>query len=171
MDDQMSDVRCQETVNRGSWRPPRRARGSWGRVGLPPSTARSAHDSLFTVHCFLTSVSQIEGAGESFPCRGRLRGRRPLKVLILFFKRPCEDTKGNEEVSSSTACYGTTDPRRGVRGERGQRPRLLCKSDDRGTKARIRVGEADTYPTSDQIHDSPAPRNKGSSDVYSPFSA
>jgi hypothetical protein len=51
-----------------------------------------------------SSGNTLRGAGESFPCRGVSTGAAPLKVLflILFFKRPCEDTIGSTKDSSPT---------------------------------------------------------------------
>jgi hypothetical protein len=90
---------------------------------------------------------KIAGAGESFPCRGVSTGAAPLKVLVLtlFFKRPCEDIKGSTKDSPPETRRGTTNPRRGVRGERGQRPRLLRECKTQGIKVCVRVGEADAH--------------------------
>jgi hypothetical protein len=59
-------------------------------------------------------VSQIGGAGESFPCRGVSAGAAPLKVLILFFKRPCEDSTQTTKIHPCTVRRGIANPRRGM---------------------------------------------------------
>jgi hypothetical protein len=152
----MSDVREQGTGNRGSYRPPRRARGNWGRGSLPPSMVRSAHDFLFTVSCSLSpdpdvrilreDVSQIAGAGESFPCRGVSTGAAPLKVLILTFKRPCEETKGSTEDSPPKRVAVPPILAGGRSGGKGAAPPATAQGRRLWRQARPRVGEADTYP-------------------------
>jgi hypothetical protein len=88
-------------------------------------------------------ASQIEGAGESFPCRGVSAGAAPLKVLFLTlplpFKRPCEDIKGGTKIPLRNALRDKQSSQ-GRWGKRGQRPRPLRGCEDWGTKVRLRVG-------------------------------
>jgi hypothetical protein len=92
---------------------------------------------------FVKMRPALRGAGESFPCRGRLRGQRPLKVL--FFQRPCETSTQTTKNHLSATRRGTENSRRGVRGEWGQRPRPPRECKNQCTKVRVRVGEAGAH--------------------------
>ncbi|MDR0380035.1 MAG: hypothetical protein LBI62_08880, partial [Candidatus Accumulibacter sp.] len=72
------------------------------------------------VRVFREDASQIEGAGESFPCRGVSTGTAPLKVLILVFT----PLRGHNTEHERFLSHGRRGPPilAGAWGERGLAP-------------------------------------------------
>jgi hypothetical protein len=90
------------------------------------------------------NVSNIAGCRGIIPLPGCLRGSAPQGFAFdLAFQTPLRGHKRGYERFPSETRRGTTDPRRGVRGERGQRPRSSRECKTQGIKVCIRVGEAD----------------------------
>jgi hypothetical protein len=78
---------------------------------------------------------KLQGAGESFPCRGVSTGAAPLKVLV--FQRPCEDTIGSAKDSSPQLVAG---PKilAGASGGKGACPLFPLESFNRCRSSRSR---------------------------------